>query len=253
MAISTRNAREIDSLRVANGIVAQALKLAKDSLRVGISLLEIDALVEDFIRSKDARPAFKGLYGFPNSACLSLNSVIIHGIPTDYKLQEGDILGIDIGVEKNGWYGDAAITAGVGKITQADQALIDCSRNVLLEGIDSIKAGMHFKELSVILQELIEGYGYVPLEDFCGHGIGRKPHEDPQIPNYLKHGKAKSGEKIKEGMVFCIEPMICQKSGKPRILNDRWSVVSEDGLNTSHYEHAVAIVGGKAEILSKED
>lgn len=253
MAITIRNAREIDSLRASNRIVAQALSLAKRSLKVGISLLEIDALIENFIRSQGARPAFKGLYGFPNSACLSLNSVVIHGIPTDYKLQEGDILGIDIGVEKDGWYGDAAITAGVGKISHSDQALIDCSRNVLLEGIESIKVGMHFKELSAILQELIEGYGYVPLEDFCGHGLGRKPHEDPQIPNYLKHGNAKQGPKIKEGMVFCIEPMICQKSGKPKILADRWSVVSEDGLNTSHYEHAVAIIDGKAEILSKEE
>lgn len=253
MAVAIRNAREIDSLRASSQIVAQALSLARKSLKVGVSLLEIDASVEDFIRSCGARPAFKGLYGFPNSACLSLNSVIIHGIPTDYKLQEGDILGIDIGVEKDGWYGDAAITAGVGKISHSNQALIDCSHNVLLEGIESIKVGMHFKELSVILQDLITDYGYVPLEDFCGHGIGRKPHEDPQIPNYLKHGKAKSGEKIKEGMVFCIEPMICQKSGKPKILADKWSVVSEDGLNTSHYEHTVAIIGGKAEILSKED
>ena len=120
MAIAIRNAREIDSLRASNRIVAQALSLARNSLKVGISLLELDKLIEDFIRSCDARPAFKGLYGFPNSACLSLNSVIIHGIPTDYKLQEGDILGIDIGVEKDGWYGDAAITAGVGKITHQD-------------------------------------------------------------------------------------------------------------------------------------
>lgn len=253
MAIAIRNAREIDSLRASSQIVAQALSLAKQSLKVGVSLLEIDAIIEDFIRSNGARPAFKGLYGFPNSACLSLNSVIIHGIPTDYKLQEGDILGIDVGVEKDGWFGDAAITAGVGKISSQDKALIDCSRNVLLEGIESIKVGMHFKELSALLQELIVGYGYVPLQDFCGHGIGRKPHEDPQIPNYLNHGKAKSGEKIKEGMVFCIEPMICQKSGKPKILGDQWSVVSEDGLRTSHYEHTVAIVGGKAEILSKEE
>lgn len=253
MAIATRNTREIDSLRASNRIVAQALSLAKRSLKVGISLLQIDAMIEDFIRSQNARPAFKGLYGFPHSACLSLNSVVIHGIPTDYKLQEGDILGIDVGVEKDGWFGDAAITAGIGKISHCNQALIDCSYNVLLEGIESIRAGMHFKELSVILQELIEGYGYVPLEDFCGHGIGRKPHEDPQIPNYLKHGSAKQGPKIKEGMVFCIEPMICQKSGKPKILADGWSVVSEDGLNTSHYEHAVAIIGGRAEILSKEE
>lgn len=252
MAIAIRKSCEIEQLRASSILVAQALKKAREAICVGISLLELDEMIEDFILSQNARPAFKGLYGFPNSACISLNSVIIHGVPTDYKLQEGDIVGIDVGVEKNGWYGDAAITVGVGKISSQDQKLIDASEQVLLEAISQIHEGMHFKELSLLLEELIRDYGYVPLLDYCGHGIGKKPHEEPQIPNYLSHGKAKSGEKIKNGMVFCIEPMLCQKSGKPVILKDGWSVVSEDGLNTSHYEHTVAMIDGKAEILSKE-
>lgn len=252
MAIIIRKKQEIDSLRSASLLVAQALKVGESLLKPGISLLEIDQAIEDFILSHDAIPSFKGLYGFPNSSCISLNAVAIHGIPTDYRLKEGDIVGIDIGVNDRGWYGDAAITAGVGKITSRDHDLIECSHQVLLEAISQIQAGMHFKELSALLGSLIKKYGFIPLKDYCGHGIGRKPHEDPQIPNYLAHGKAKTGDKIKEGMVFCIEPMICQKDGNPVILSDGWSVISADGLNTSHYEHTVAIINGKAEILSKE-
>ncbi|WP_027326675.1 type I methionyl aminopeptidase [Helicobacter pametensis] len=252
MAIAIRRPAEIEAIRVSSQIVAQALNRARSAIKIGLSLLEIDQIVEDYIRSCDARPAFKGLYGFSHSACISLNSVVIHGVPTDYRLQEGDIVGIDVGVEKNGWYGDAAITVGVGKITSKDQELISASKEVLLGAIEQIEEGMHFKELSALLESLIKSYGFVPLLDYCGHGIGRKPHEDPQIPNYLTYGKAKSGEKIKNGMVFCIEPMLCQKSGKPKILADGWSVISEDGLNTSHYEHTIALINGRAEILSKE-
>ncbi|MCE3047318.1 type I methionyl aminopeptidase [Helicobacter kayseriensis] len=252
MAITIKKANEIDLLRTSNLIVAQALEKAKKIAKAGVSLLEIDQTIEEHILSSGARPAFKGLYGFPNSACISVNAVAIHGIPTEYKLQDGDIVGIDVGVEKDGWYGDSAITIGIGKIAIEDQKLIAASEQVLLEAISSLQEGMHFKELSLLLGDLIGEYGFVPLLDYCGHGIGRKPHEEPQIPNYLLHGKAKSGEKIKNGMVFCIEPMICQKSGKPVVLKDGWSVVSEDGLNTSHHEHTVAIIGGKAEILSKE-
>lgn len=252
MAISIKKTNEIGLLRKSSLIVAQALKMARDSAKVGVSLLEIDAIIEDFILSSGARPAFKGLYGFPNSACISLNDIVIHGIPTDYKLQEGDIVGIDVGVEKDGWYGDAAITIGIGKISHQDQKLIDCAYQSLKEAISEIRDGMHFKELSALLGDLITKKGMVPLRGYCGHGIGRNPHEDPQIPNYLEHGKPRSGEKIKNGMVFCIEPMVCQKSGESVVLSDGWSVVSKDGLNTSHYEHTIAIIAGKAEILSKE-
>ncbi len=253
MAIAIRKPAEIDKLRKANIVVAKTLKYLANRCKPGVSLKEIDSMGEEYIRSLGARPSFKGLYGFPASVCTSVNEVIIHGIPTDYKLQEGDIIGLDIGTELNGWYGDAAVTVGVGKISPHDEALIQIAKDTLYFAIEIIKVGMRFKELSYEIERFIKARGYQPLHGFCGHGIGRKPHEEPEIPNYLEHGSPKSGPKIKEGMVFCLEPMICQKLGTPKILEDKWSVVSEDGLKGSHYEHTVAIIGGKAEILSKED
>lgn len=252
MSIAIRKPAEIDSLRAASRIVGKTLNHLKSQIKPGITLKELDKMGEDMIRSCGATPSFKGLYGFNGSVCTSVNEVIIHGIPNEYKLQVGDIVGLDIGTQLNGWYGDAAITCGVGEISQADQRLIACSKDALYFAISQIKVGMHFKELSALIEQFILDYGYVPLRGFCGHGIGRKPHEEPEIPNYLEGKKAKQGDKIKEGMVFCIEPMICQKDGEPRILEDDWSVVSVDGLKGSHYEHTVAIINGKAEILSLE-
>ena len=251
MAIAIRKNVEIDKLRAANKIVAGALNLLRDNTKVGASLQELDAMAEDYIRSHKALPSFKGLYGFPNAVCCSLNEVIIHGIPTDYKLQEGDVIGYDIGTKLQGYYGDAAITVGVGKISEEDEALIACAKDTLYEAIENIKPGMRFKELSFLMQEFIRSRGYEPLRDFCGHGIGKAPHEDPQIPNYLDGGSPKAGPKIKNGMVFCLEPMICQKEAKPVILSNGWDVTSTDGLRGSHYEHTVAVIGGKAEILSQ--
>ena len=249
MAIALRKPQEIEKLRAANKIVGGALELLRTNTKAGMTLKELDAMAEDYIRSHGAKPSFKGLYGFPNAVCTSLNQVIIHGIPTDYKLQDGDVIGFDIGTELDGWFGDAAITMGVGEITKEDEALIACSKDTLYHAIESIKDGMRFKELSLILETSIKDAGYIPLRDFCGHGIGKKPHEEPQIPNYLD-GKAKAGPKIKNGMVFCLEPMICQKESKPLILENKWDVVSTDGLRGSHYEHTVAVINGKAEILS---
>lgn len=251
MAIAIRKNAEIDKLRAANKIVAGALELMRNHSRVGASLKELDAMAEDYIRSHKALPSFKGLYGFPNAVCTSLNEVIIHGIPTDYKLQEGDVIGYDIGTKLDGYYGDAAITVGVGKISEEDEALIACAKDTLYHAIENIKDGMRFKELSYLMQEFIRGRGFEPLRDFCGHGIGKLPHEDPQIPNYLDGGSPKAGPKIKNGMVFCLEPMICQKEAKPVILSNGWDVTSTDGLRGSHYEHTVAVIGGKAEILSQ--
>ncbi|BCD67379.1 type I methionyl aminopeptidase [Nitratiruptor sp. YY09-18] len=253
MAIAIRKPAEIEKLRKANIIVAKTLNYLAKECKPGVSLKELDAMGEEFIRSHGAKPSFKGLYGFPASVCTSVNEVIIHGIPTDYKLKEGDIIGLDIGTEYDGWYGDAAITVSVGNISDKDKELIAVAKDTLYYAIDIIRAGMRFKELSYEIEKYIKSRGYQPLHGFCGHGIGRKPHEEPEIPNYLEHGSPKSGPKIKEGMVFCLEPMICQKLGTPKILEDKWSVVSEDGLRGSHYEHTVAIIGGKAEILSKED
>jgi methionyl aminopeptidase len=251
MAIAIRKNAEIDKLRAANKIVAGALNLMRENTKVGASLIELDAMAEDYIRSHKALPSFKGLYGFPNAVCCSLNEVIIHGIPTDYKLQEGDVIGYDIGTKLQGYFGDAAITVGVGKISEEDEKLIACAKDTLYHAIENIKPGMRFKELSFLMQEFIRERGYEPLRDFCGHGIGKAPHEDPQIPNYLDGGSPKAGPKIKNGMVFCLEPMICQKEAKPVILSNGWDVTSTDGLRGSHYEHTVAVIGGKAEILSQ--
>ncbi|MFA6196868.1 MAG: type I methionyl aminopeptidase [Sulfurimonas sp.] len=250
MAIALRKNDEIQKLRAANKIVGGALELLRVNTKVGVSLKELDAMAENYILSQGAKPSFKGLYGFPNAVCTSLNQVIIHGIPTDYKLKEGDVIGYDIGTELGGYFGDAAITVAVGKISQEDEDLIACAKDTLYYAIGEIKEGMRFKELSLLMEKFIKSRGFVPLHSFCGHGIGKKPHEEPEIPNYLDGKDAKAGPKIKNGMVFCLEPMICQKDSKPIILENKWDVVSADGLRGSHYEHTVAVINGKAEILS---
>jgi len=250
MAIALRKPNELTKLKLAGSIVGKTLKYLRENITVGMSLKEIDAMGEEFIRSHGAEPSFKGLYGFPASVCTSLNEVCIHGVPTDTKVQEGDILGLDLGTKIDGYFGDAAITMPIGKISKDDEELISCSKDALYHAIENIKVGMRFKELTAILEQFILGRGFVPLRDFCGHGIGKKPHEEPNIPNYLE-GKPKQGPKIKNGMVFCLEPMICQKSNQPIVLEDKWSVISEDKLKTAHYEHTVAIIDNQAVILTK--
>jgi len=253
MSIALRKPEEIEKLFVANQAVAKTLKYLEENVKAGMTLKEVDAMGEKFILSLGARPAFKGLYGFPNAVCTSLNEVIIHGIPSDTVLKDGDILGLDIGTEVDGWYGDSAITMPIGDISKKDEELIACAKDALYYAIDIIEDGMRFKELSKAIEDFITSRGYQPLVRFCGHGIGRKPHEEPEIPNYLEHGGTKSGPKIKNGMVFCIEPMICQKDRNPVILKNGWDVVSADGLRGSHYEHTVAVVNGRAVILSNRE
>ena len=250
MSITLKKASEISKLRHANEVVAKTLEYLTCKVHPGLSLKELNAMGESYIQGLGARPAFKGLYGFPSGVCTSVNEVIIHGIPNDYVLQEGDIVGLDIGTEIDGWYGDSAVTLPVGSISKVDSDLIACAKDSLYYAISIIEAEMRFKELSFAIEQCIIARGYVPLRGFCGHGIGRRPHEEPEIPNYLEGNNPKSGPKIKNGMVFCIEPMICQKESTPKILDDKWSVVSTDGLRGSHYEHTVAVIDGKAEILS---
>ena len=250
MAIAIRKPDEIAKLKRAGEIVGKTLQYLQNTIKPGMTLLEIDALGEAYVREHGAEPSFKGLYGFTGSVCTSLNEVCIHGVPTDTVVKEGDILGLDIGTKLDGYFGDAAITMPVGKISAEDEALIECSKGALYHAIDSIKVGMRFKELTKILEEYIVSAGFVPLRDYCGHGIGTKPHDEPNIPNYLE-GKTNQGPKIKNGMVFCLEPMVCQKSGTPVLLDDKWSVVSEDKLRSAHYEHQVAVVDGKAIILTE--
>lgn len=251
MSIILRKPHEIEKLRTASRAVAQTLEYLSSNVKAGMTLKEIDAMGDKFLADRGIRPSFKGLYGFPAAVCTSLNEVIIHGIPSDTVVKEGDILGLDIGTEIDGWYGDAAITMPIGKISKEDEALIACSKDALYHAIDIIRDGMRFKELSKAIEDFIVGRGYIPLVRFCGHGIGKQPHTDPEIPNYLESGSAKSGPKIKNGMVFCLEPMVCQKENEPVILDNDWDVVSSDGLRGSHYEHTVAVINGRAEILSK--
>ena len=252
MAIPLRKATDIDKLRTAGNAVAKTLQYLEQNVKIGMTLLEVDTMGEKYLLNLGARPAFKGLYGFPNAVCTSLNEVIIHGVPDNTVLKNGDILGIDIGSEIDGWYGDAAITMPIGKISKKDEELIACSKDALYYAIDIIKQGMRFKELSFALEKFILSRGYIPLVRFCGHGIGREPHCDPEVPNYLEGNNPKQGPKIKNGMIFCLEPMICQKDENPIVDDkDKWSVKSADGLRTSHYEHQVAIVNGRAEILTK--
>jgi len=250
MAIAIRKPNEIAKLRAAGEIVGKTLQYLQNIVKPGMTLKEIDTLGETFIREHGAIPSFKGLYGFTGSVCTSLNEVCIHGVPTETVIKDGDILGLDIGTKLDGYFGDAATTIAIGNISEKDEALIACSKNALYHAIDNIKDGMRFKEVTKLLEDFIVGAGYVPLRDYCGHGIGTKPHDEPNIPNYLE-GKPNQGPKIKNGMVFCLEPMVCQKSGTPLLLDDKWSVVSDDGLRTAHYEHQVAIVDGKAIILTE--
>ena len=250
MAIAIRKPDEIAKLKAAGEIVGNTLQYLQSIVKPGMTLKEIDALGEAYIREAGAVPSFKGLYGFTGSVCTSLNEVCIHGVPDDTVVKEGDILGLDIGTKLDGYFGDAAITMPVGEVSETDKALIACSKGALYHAIEQIKPGMRFKELTKILEDYITEAGFVPLRDYCGHGIGTKPHDEPNIPNYLE-GKPNQGPKIKNGMVFCLEPMICQKSGNPVLLEDQWSVVSDDGLRTAHYEHQVAVVDGKAVILTE--
>jgi len=250
MAIHLRNKNEIEALRKANKIAAEAILFAKELVKPGVTTKYISDETERFILSRGAKPSFKGLYGFPEAICISINEVIIHGIPNNTLLKEGDIVGIDIGTELDGWYGDTAVTLPVLEVLNEDRELISCAKDTLEFAISSIRDGMRFKELSRLIEDFVQNRGYQPLRNFCGHGIGRSPHEEPSILNYLE-GVSTQGPKIKNGMVFCIEPMICQNDGMSQVLEDNWSVTSVDGLNGSHYEHTVAVINGRAEVLSR--
>ena len=251
--IELRKPAEIAKLREANRIVAQTLDFLESQIRVGMTLKAISEMAEEFIVSKGAVPSFKGLYGFEGAICTSLNKICIHGTPDNTKLKEGDILGLDIGTLKDGYYGDGARTIPIGKISPKDEALIACAKDALDYAVSIIREGMRFKMLSQKLDEFIRSKGFVPLLNYCGHGIGTRPHCEPEIPNYLEPGQSvKEGDKIKSGMVFCVEPMVCQKDGTPVHINsDRWNAASADGLNTAHYEHCLAVIKGRAEVLTR--
>ena len=252
MAISIRKPAEIANIKIPAKLVAKTLKLLRENAKPGITPIELDKMAEDFIRENGGRPAFKGLYDFPNAVCISRNGVVIHGIPDNEPLKEGEVIGFDVGVEVNGWYGDAAITIGIGQIDEKYQRMINVAKEALYYAIENIKPGIRYKQISKLLEDYITSHGYVPLKGYSGHGIGRKPHEEPQILNYVE-GKPNQGEKVKNGHVFCLEPMICQKCGEPVLAENGWDVYCEDLEVGVHYEHQVAILNNKALILTQEN
>ena len=250
--ILIKSKKEIDFIRESCRIVAETLQLAKGNLKAGVSTLEIDQIADDYIRSYDAVPAFKGysqggLPGFPGSICTSLNNVVVHGIPGSVKLQDGDIISLDVGVLKNKYYGDAALTVAVGNIADDKKKLLDVTEKSLYLGIQQAVSGNRVHDISAAVQEFVEQNGFSVVRDLCGHGVGRYLHEDPAVPNFGKKG---TGPKLKNGMTLAIEPMVNAGSYDVTTASDGWTVQTLDGSPSAHFEHTILINGSSPEILT---
>ncbi|MDD4210969.1 MAG: type I methionyl aminopeptidase [Clostridia bacterium] len=238
---------QIKIMREACQIVKETLDLMEKSVRVGITTKELDKLAEDFIRSKGALPSFKGYGGFPATICASPNEQVVHGIPNNVPLKEGDIISIDVGAEKHGYHGDAARTFAVGKIDKSLQDLIDHTKQSFYEGIKGLKVGDHLGDISYRIQKYVEDRGYSVVRELVGHGVGKSLHEDPQVPNY---GIKNTGFIIKSGLVIAIEPMI--NLGKKEVVfeSDGWTCRTKDRKASAHYENMIAITDEGIEILT---
>ncbi len=246
--IYLKSDKDIAGIEKSNQIVAETLQFLETLIEPGIETRILDREAENFIRNKKARPAFKGLYGFPAAACISVNDVVVHGIPGKLKLAEGDIVGIDIGVELNEYYGDSARTFKVGAVNGDIEKLCRVTEEALYLGIDHCVAGVHVGDISHAIQQHAEKHGFGVVRELVGHGVGFKPHEDPQVPNYGTPGK---GPKLKKGMVLAIEPMINLGTYKVYIEDDKWTVRTMDHQASAHFEHSVAILDDGPRILSK--
>jgi len=227
--------------------VADTLQMLGSQIKSGITAMELDQLAEEYITSQGARPAFKGYYGFPATLCISLNDEVVHGIPNDRKLQDGDLVSIDCGAEKDGYYGDHAITFTIGSITDEQQRLVDVTRESLKKGIAQAVPGNHLYDIGHAVQEYAEAAGYGVVRQLVGHGIGTQLHEEPQVPNY---GEAGTGPRLKPGMVIAIEPMITEGSYDIYTGDDGWTVYTADGKLAAHFEHTIVITDNGPEILS---
>ncbi len=246
--IIIKTAEEIEKMRVANQIVAKALLKLKEIVTPGITTAELDRIAEESIRSAGARPSFKGYKGFPASLCASINEVVVHGIPGKRKLREGDVIGLDLGAEYEGYYGDAAITLPVGRISPEAERLLRVTREALYKGIERMREGNRLSDISHAVQAHAEAAGFSVVTDFVGHGIGTAPHEDPQVPNY---GPAGQGPILKRGMVLAIEPMINAGKHPVQVLDDDWTVVTRDRKLSAHFEHSIAITETGPDVLSE--
>jgi methionyl aminopeptidase len=245
-----KSLEEIELMRESALIVSKTLGMLAGEIRPGITTLHLDRLAETFIRDHGATPGFLGLYDFPNTLCVSPNEQVVHGIPNNQPLQEGDILSVDCGALKNGFYGDHAYTFPVGKVAAATQQLLEVTKKSLYIGIENFVLGKRVGDLGFAIQDYTESFGYGVVRELVGHGLGRAMHEAPEIPNYGKRGR---GKKFQNGMVIAIEPMINQGSKDIKHLSDGWTIKTKDGLPSAHFEHNVALIDGKPQLLSTFD
>ena len=245
--VSVRSNREIEHISESAQIVADTLDMLTEKVESGISLMELDTLAEEFIRSRDAIPAFKGYMGFPATLCISVDDEVVHGIPSNKILNNGQIVGIDCGALKNGYYGDSARTFPVGDISDQDKKLIEITQEALYLGINEAVPGNYVSDIGHAIQKFVEPKGYSIVRELVGHGIGTNLHEDPQVPNY---GDPGMGVKLKEGMCLAIEPMINRGGKEVYTLDDGWTIKTKDGYNSAHFEHTIAIRKDGPEVLS---
>lgn len=247
MAISIKSDAEIEKMRQAAEILVKTHELIANHIKVGITTRELDQIAESYIISQGATPSFKGYGGFPATICASINDEVVHGFPSERKLQQGDILSVDAGVYLNGYHSDAARTYGIGELSPDMQKLIDVTKQSFYEGIKFAKEGHHLSEISQAIQRYVESNGFSIVRDLVGHGIGKELHEEPQIPNYKTPGR---GPKLRKGMVLAIEPMVNMGTWEVNVLDDDWTVVTRDGMPSAHYENTIVITDGEPEILT---
>jgi methionyl aminopeptidase len=245
--IIVKSSREIEQLKRSNAIVAEVFEKLKKMIEPGITTKELDQVAEEYILLKGGQPAFKGYRGFPATLCISINEEVVHGIPGQRRLKEGDIVSLDVGVNFVGYFGDAAITLPVGEVDPEAKRLLEVTEKALYIGIEKAKRGNRLFDISYAIQGWVESHGFSVVRDFVGHGIGKDLHEEPQIPNF---GAPHQGPRLEKGMVFALEPMVNEGTYEVRILSDGWTVVTADGKRSAHFEHTIAITNDGAEILS---
>ena len=238
---------EIEIMKEAAQIVSRTLGKVAEAIEVGITPLELDAIAESYIRSENAIPGFLGLYNFPNTLCISLNEQVVHGIPTNEPIKDGDLVSVDCGALFEGYYGDHAYTFAVGKISPEVEQLLKVTKECLAIGIEQTRVGKRIGDIGYHIQKHAEQFNYGVVRELVGHGLGTKMHEEPQVPNYGRQGK---GKKIQEGLTIAIEPMINLGTERVKYLKDNWTIVTADLKPSAHFEHDVAVVDGKPLVLS---
>lgn len=246
--ITIKSAKQVEKMRASAKITKETLDLLEKHIKPGVTTAQLDKIAYEFIASKGAKPNFLNYNGFPGSICTSVNDEVVHGIPSKHQvLKEGDIISIDMGAVLDGWHSDAARTYGVGKISAQAQRLIDVTRESFFEGLKFVKHGAKLGDVSAAIQQYVEGHGYGVVRDLVGHGIGTHLHEDPSVPNF---GKAGHGVRLAAGMTLAIEPMVTEGSYKVSVLDDDWTIVTDDGSLAAHYENTVVITKDGYEILT---